>query len=219
MVCSVLHSKDQDHVETYGIFDVFLKVWPACFLWGTGTAFGEIPPYLFSYAAVAAGNVENDAEYQNFENAKRKQKMDSSSGTTKRNEESLNIIERLRLWTLNFVEEYGFWGVLALSSWPNAAFDMCGICCGHFQMPFFSFFSAVWIGKAVIKVNLQALGMIYTFQNAENVLLWIRTVCTTLGITPHLIKNPALPVETFLKNMVSNEILSSKQYVLSLVLC
>lgn len=31
-----------------------------------------------------------------------------------------------------------------------------GICCGHFLMPFWTFFGATLIGKAVIKVNMQA---------------------------------------------------------------
>ncbi|CAM9649253.1 unnamed protein product, partial [Phaeothamnion confervicola] len=33
----------------------FWKVYPACFLWGAGTAIGEIPPYAVSYAAKLAG--------------------------------------------------------------------------------------------------------------------------------------------------------------------
>jgi vacuole membrane protein 1 len=42
------------------------------------------------------------------------------------------------------------------AAWPNAAFDLCGICCGHFQMSFWQFFGATFIGKALIKVGLCA---------------------------------------------------------------
>ena len=53
--------------------------------------------------------------------------------------------------------KYGFWGILAFASWPNMAFDLCGLASGHFLIPFWTFFGATWIGKAVIKVNLQAI--------------------------------------------------------------
>ena len=47
---------------------------------------------------------------------------------------------------------HGFVGILVLAAWPNAAFDLCGICCGHFLMPFWDFFGATFIGKAILKV-------------------------------------------------------------------
>ena len=37
---------------------LFAKVWFACFLWGTGTAWGEIPPFLFSRSAALAGRTD-----------------------------------------------------------------------------------------------------------------------------------------------------------------
>ena len=48
---------------------------------------------------------------------------------------------------------HGFIGILVLAAWPNAAFDLCGICCGHFLMPFWEFFGATLIGKGLIKVR------------------------------------------------------------------
>ena len=56
---------------------------------------------------------------------------------------------------VEIIERYGWFAVFLLSAWPNAAFDMCGICCGAFQMPFWSFFLGVWTGKACVKVMLQ----------------------------------------------------------------
>jgi uncharacterized membrane protein YdjX (TVP38/TMEM64 family) len=49
---------------------------------------------------------------------------------------------------------------------PNAAFDLCGMCCGHFGMPFWTFFGGTFVGKACIKVNLQALLMVLIFSDA-----------------------------------------------------
>ncbi len=56
---------------------------------------------------------------------------------------------------IGFLKHYGFVGVFLMAAWPNAAFDLCGICCGHFLMPFWTFFGATFLGKAVVKVNMQ----------------------------------------------------------------
>ena len=62
------------------------------------------------------------------------------------------VVGSMQAWMLGFIQKHGFLGILLLAAWPNAAFDLCGICCGHFQMPFWQFFSATFIGKALIKV-------------------------------------------------------------------
>ena len=41
------------------------------------------------------------------------------------------------------------------SSIPNPLFDLAGITCGHFLVPFWTFFGATLIGKAVIKMHIQ----------------------------------------------------------------
>ncbi|KAF6768496.1 hypothetical protein AHF37_07644 [Paragonimus kellicotti] len=43
---------------------------------------------------------------------------------------------------------------------PNPLFDLAGMTCGHFLVPFWSFFGATFIGKALIKVHLQQLTVI-----------------------------------------------------------
>ncbi|VDI67951.1 Hypothetical predicted protein, partial [Mytilus galloprovincialis] len=42
-----------------------------------------------------------------------------------------------------------------LSRIPNPLFDLAGITCGHFLIPFWTFFGATLIGKAVIKIHIQ----------------------------------------------------------------
>ena len=59
----------------------------------------------------------------------------------------------MQAWMLGIIRKHGFLGILLLAAWPNAAFDLCGICCGHFQMPFWQFFGATFIGKALIKAR------------------------------------------------------------------
>jgi vacuole membrane protein 1 len=123
---------------------LFFKIMLPCVIWGAGCAVGEIPPYWLSRAAKLAG-IQNDE----LEEIKEKK--------------NTNIIDKMGLWMINFIEKNGFWGLLLMASWPNMAFDLCGICCGYFLMPFQSFFLATFIGKALIKANMQGLFFLVLF--------------------------------------------------------
>lgn len=46
---------------------------------------------------------------------------------------------------------------------PNPLFDLAGITCGHFLVPFWTFFGATLLGKAVIKMHLQKVFVIIAF--------------------------------------------------------
>ena len=128
---------------------IFRKVFWPCFLWGTGTALGEIPPYALSRAAKLAG--KRDAEFEEI------------AGNHAEDGSSWNIMDRMKDWMIRFLQKHGFWGVLIMSAWPNMAFDLCGICCGHFLMPFYTFIGATILGKAVIKAPCQAAFFITIF--------------------------------------------------------
>lgn len=65
---------------------------------------------------------------------------------------------------MRVIQQHGFLGILLLASWPNAAFDLCGICCGVFLMPFWEFFGATLIGKGLVKVSGQALFFVALFR-------------------------------------------------------
>lgn len=120
-----------------------------CVVWGWGTALGELPPYFVSKAARQAGTT--DEEYQ--------EEIEKSKNAT-------DPFSKMKMWTIDFTERHGFLGVLLLASWPNAAFDMCGMCCGYLLMPFWTFFIATGIGKGCIKVNFQAFFFITLFGKA-----------------------------------------------------
>jgi hypothetical protein len=53
-------------------------------------------------------------------------------------------------------------------------FDLAGITCGHFLVPFWTFFGATLIGKAVIKMLIQKMFVIIAF----NEMLVERAVAT-----------------------------------------
>ncbi|KAF8821736.1 putative TDC1 [Cardiosporidium cionae] len=131
------------------LFGLILKVFPYGFLWGVGSAIGELPPYLASYATALAR--KNDEEFEEL-----KAGINSNKRT---------FIQRMKLWTMEMVENYGSLSVLLLSAWPNAFFDLCGIVCGHFLMPFWRFFMALFVGKAVIKIFIQCCFFILLFSS------------------------------------------------------
>ncbi|CAD7700924.1 unnamed protein product [Ostreobium quekettii] len=136
-----------------GFWVVYKKVIVTAMLWGVGTAIGEVPPYFVSYAATGA---------------------DQAAAAIPDVEEGLksdNLIKRtfarmlaLMLW---MIRRCGFLGVLVLASYPNFAFDLCGVVCGYFHMPFWKFFGATLLGKGLFKVNGQVLFFVALFQRSS----------------------------------------------------
>lgn len=49
---------------------------------------------------------------------------------------------------------------------PNPLCDLAGVTCGHFLVPFWTFFGATLIGKAVIKMMIQKMFVIIAFNEA-----------------------------------------------------
>lgn len=73
------------------------------------------------------------------------------------------MFNSMKSWMIRFIKENGFLGIYLMSAWPNAAFDLCGMCCGHFQMDFWTFFGALVLGKAFTLRSLQAFGFVAIF--------------------------------------------------------
>lgn len=83
------------------------KVRFEAFLWGVGTALGELPPYFMAKAARLSGYDPEDAEeMQEFEELQKKKELG----------EKLNLFERLKLTMERIVERVGFFGILACAS-------------------------------------------------------------------------------------------------------
>ncbi len=83
----------------------------------------------------------------------------------------VHYFNKFKRWMIAFLRRYGFYGVLALASWPNIAFDLCGVFCGHYLMNFWSFFLATFIGKAIIRNSYQSI--IYIVLCSENSLQYM----------------------------------------------
>ena len=108
--------------------DIFFKALPAVFLWGIGTALGEVPPYLLSKT------IENKQVFESYFKGKTKYCLD---------------------FIVKYLIKFRFLTILFMASWPNATFDMCGMACGFYRVPLSIFLTATIIGKAFIKAPIQ----------------------------------------------------------------
>jgi vacuole membrane protein 1 len=167
--------------EDITIWSIIRKVQIEAVLWGLGTAFGELPPYFMARAARLSGQCD-DEEVEEFEElllakdeytsvgsdsqstkkgkSKNNKRKGSDSGKDTSN---LSWIKRAELQLTQLVLKYGFWCILALASVPNPLFDFAGMTCGHFLVPFWSFFLPTMIGKAFFKMHIQQLAIIAIF--------------------------------------------------------
>ncbi|XP_053223037.1 vacuole membrane protein 1 isoform X2 [Podarcis raffonei] len=135
---------DVEGVEgSISLWTIISKVRLEACMWGAGTAIGELPPYFMARAARLSGEEPDDEEYQEFE------EMLEHAQTAQ------DFASRAKLAVQNLVQKVGFFGILACASIPNPLFDLAGITCGHFLVPFWTFFGATLIGKAIIKMHIQ----------------------------------------------------------------
>ncbi|KAJ4956838.1 hypothetical protein NE237_013621 [Protea cynaroides] len=141
-------------------------------LWGVGTALGELPPYFISRAAQASGSRVDAME-------------DLSSSSADNGGVIANHLNQIKRWLLSHAQHLNFFTILLLASVPNPLFDLAGIMCGQFGIPFWEFFFATVIGKAIIKTHIQTIFIISVCNNQlldwiENELIWV------LGLIPGL---------------------------------
>nr|XP_050848941.1 vacuole membrane protein 1-like isoform X1 [Vespula vulgaris] len=146
-----------DPLWTAGILNIMRKVRVEAMFWGAGTALGELPPYFMARAArTSRQNNKNDEAGQ--DDLKELEALEALE-----NGEDVPLVMRLKLTMKHFVQKAGFWGILACASIPNPLFDLAGLTCGHYLIPFWTFFGATLIGKAVIKMHIQQLAVIIAF--------------------------------------------------------
>ncbi|KAF7283517.1 transport and Golgi organization 5 isoform X2 [Rhynchophorus ferrugineus] len=155
------------------ILSIMSKVRLEAMCWGAGTALGELPPYFMARAARLSGidPDDEDDDLKEFEELQKKQK----------NREKLSVIDKGKLFVEELVQKVGFLGILGCASIPNPLFDLAGITCGHFLVPFWTFFGATLIGKAIIKMHIQKLFVIIAFnetliENAINYIVLIPVI-------------------------------------------
>ncbi|KAJ4849176.1 meiotic spindle pole body protein Kms1, partial [Turnera subulata] len=157
-----------------------LRVQLEAILWGIGTALGELPPYFISRAASISGTKVDAMEELDASS-------DEDSGVIATH---LNSIKR---WLLTHSQHLNFFTILVLASVPNPLFDLAGIMCGQFGIPFWNFFLATLIGKAIVKTHIQTVFIISVCNNQllnwiENELIWVLSLVPGLSaVLPNLI--------------------------------
>lgn len=83
------------------------KVRLEAFLWGAGTALGELPPYFMAKASRLSGYDPDDAEdLKEFEELNKKCELGVE----------LSLLERAKIFMEKAVEKVGFFGILACAS-------------------------------------------------------------------------------------------------------
>ncbi|XP_010935059.1 vacuole membrane protein KMS1 [Elaeis guineensis] len=134
-------------------------------LWGIGTALGELPPYFISRAAHLSGGKLEAMEELDAASSKEDGCVSSS-------------LKQIKRWLVSHSQHLNFFTILVLASVPNPLFDLAGIMCGQFGIPFWKFFLATLTGKAIIKAHIQTVFIISVCNNqllelVENKLIWI----------------------------------------------
>lgn len=76
---------------------------------------------------------------------------------------------------------------------PNPLFDLAGLTCGHYLIPFWTFFGATVIGKAVVKMHIQQLAVIIAF-NEE----LLDKVIGLLALVPYVGRRLQEPLKKYL---------------------
>ncbi|KAI7850401.1 hypothetical protein BDC45DRAFT_518239 [Circinella umbellata] len=135
------------------LWDIYQKIQWESFAWGAGTALGELPPYFVARAVALSGG--KSEELEELEDHLQK----SSS------KEQYSLKQQMTQLIYNGMNRLGFFGILLFASIPNPLFDLAGITCGHFLVPFATFFGATFIGKACVKASLQSFIVILAFSN------------------------------------------------------
>ncbi|KAI6215040.1 Ectopic P granules protein 3 [Aphelenchoides besseyi] len=152
------------------LWSIINKVRLECFMWGAGTALGELPPYFMARAARLSGREPDNEEYAEVITQLEREKAGKPEDAT--------LLDRLKLWVEKKVVQAGFFGILLCASIPNPLFDLAGIVCGHSLISFWTFFGATLIGKAIIKAHLQMVFVIFAFseQHVDDLINVVKTV-------------------------------------------
>jgi len=131
---------------------------------GTGSAVGELVPFVFARLMKESG--EGDP----FSWILPPQQEDGEATTTNTsssswwNLPSVFLANTRTTMERQFVQKeqqsFLFWKVFVLALVPNGLFDLCGLVCGaSTDISFWVFFGAVWSAKALLRTPLQTCGV------------------------------------------------------------
>ncbi|CAG8497392.1 16875_t:CDS:2 [Acaulospora morrowiae] len=147
--CGNLNFETHETTVTISLMSIFHKVLWESFFWGLGTALGELPPYFVARAAALSGS--------------RGEELKHIDALLEQSPESISYKERILIFIHRLMKRLGFFGIFLFASIPNPLFDLAGVICGQFLVPFSTFFGATFLGKAVVKSSIQTIFVILLF--------------------------------------------------------
>uniref|UniRef100_A0A7E4W3H4 Transmembrane protein 49 n=2 Tax=Panagrellus redivivus TaxID=6233 RepID=A0A7E4W3H4_PANRE len=170
VTCPESHLPGEAAVSLWAIIS---KVRVESLMWGVGTALGELPPYFVARSARLSGEAPDDEDYKEF--------LALQAANNGDKPKDVSFFDRGKIMVENIVKRTGFFGILLFASIPNPLFDFAGITCGHFLIPFRTFFGATVIGKAVIKMHIQMFCVILAFSEHH-----IDNLISKITLIPHI---------------------------------
>ncbi|GMH08424.1 hypothetical protein Nepgr_010264 [Nepenthes gracilis] len=180
------------HSSRIPLSSILSQVQLETILWGVGTALGELPPYFISRAASLSGSKVDPME-----------ELDASSSDD--NGWVNTRLNQIKRWLISHSQYFNFFTILLLASVPNPLFDLAGILCGQFGIPFWEFFLATLIGKAIVKTHIQTVFIISVCNN--QLLDWVENeLVRVLSLMPaftSLLRNMLTKLHSVKDNYVS----------------
>eukprot|EP00268_Persea_americana_P054906 TRINITY_DN633_c1_g1_i6.p1 TRINITY_DN633_c1_g1~~TRINITY_DN633_c1_g1_i6.p1 ORF type:complete len:444 (-),score=54.58 TRINITY_DN633_c1_g1_i6:511-1842(-) len=161
-----LFSTTPDSLVRVTLSSILPQVQLEAILWGLGTALGELPPYFISRAEARMSGSRLDGL------------KELNTSPVEDSGFVAGYLRRMKRWLFLHAQHLNFFTILVLASVPNPLFDLAGIMCGQFGVPFWKFFFATLTGKAIIKTHIQTVFIISLLNNQllewiENELIWV----------------------------------------------
>ena len=137
---------------------------------GTGSAIGELLPYVLARMIRGAGGdpfallMEDPAaaaaaDDDDDNNNKEASGRGGGRARRRRSWTSVLVANTRSAMEGQMLERNAFLKIFVLAAVPNGLFDLCGLVCGSCGVPFGTFFGAVWSGKALVRTPLQTCGL------------------------------------------------------------
>mmetsp|Transcript_20199 Transcript_20199/g.44083 ORF Transcript_20199/g.44083 Transcript_20199/m.44083 type:complete len:574 (+) Transcript_20199:143-1864(+) len=145
--------------DTSSFSDLMWAVAIPGFWSGTGSAVGEMLPFVLARMIKAAGG--DPFALLEEPDVPDPRSLDFDGGSKRKNKSwtSVLVANTRSAMEGQMLESHVFIKIFVLAAVPNGLFDLCGLVCGSAGIPFWTFFGAVWSGKALVRTPLQTCGL------------------------------------------------------------
>ena len=145
--------------DTSSFSDLMWAVAIPGFWSGTGSAAGELLPFVLARMIKAAGG--DPFALLEEPDVPDPRSLDFDGGSKRKNKSwtSVLVANTRSAMEGQMLESHVFIKIFVLAAVPNGLFDLCGLVCGSAGIPFWTFFGAVWSGKALVRTPLQTCGL------------------------------------------------------------